>query len=193
MAWTLAVNSATVNPFGAGARASTALSAFRIRGLFRSTPPTRAWPSVDPVAVQGGGESFGDAGQFGHDVGELVDHPAAAQLGGVVRLEPKHTFALSVLRTPVKVGIRCCLSCLASFRHTCLGAVDRSRGRGGAPTAQRGRTTARPTRIRRKLGRPGARQRRCGSSHLLPPVREERAAGDNVARAGAQPDPKIGW
>src|SRR6185312_9691676 len=30
-------------------------------------------------------------------------------------------FALSVLRTPVKVGIRCCLSCLASFRHTCLG------------------------------------------------------------------------
>src|SRR6185437_1966164 len=28
---------------------------------------------------------------------------------------------LSVLRTPVKVGIRCCLSCLASFRHTCLG------------------------------------------------------------------------
>jgi len=78
---------------------------------------------------------------------------------------------------------------LASFRHTCLGAVDRSRGRGGAPTAQRGRTTSRPTRIRRKLGRPGARQRRCGSSHLLPPGREERAAGDNVARAGAQPDP----
>jgi len=73
---------------------------------------------------------------------------------------------------------------LASFRHTCLGAVDRSRGRGGAPTAQRGRTTSRPTRIRRKLGRP-----RCGSSHLLPPGREERAAGDNVARAGAQPDP----
>jgi len=43
------------------------------------------------------------------------------------RLEPQHAFALSVLRTPVKVGIRCCLSCLASFRHTCLGAVDRSR------------------------------------------------------------------
>ena len=49
IAWSLVVNSATVNPFGAGARASTALSAFRIRGLFRSTPPTRAWPSVDPV------------------------------------------------------------------------------------------------------------------------------------------------
>jgi hypothetical protein len=94
---------------------------------------------------------------LGDDVGKLLDHPPAAQLRGVMRdrLEPQHAFALSVLRTPVKVGIRCCLSCLASFRHTCLGAVDRSRGRGGAPAAQRGRTTSRPTRIHRKLGRPG--------------------------------------
>ena len=124
--------------------------------------------------VQRGGESFGDAGQPGDDLGELLDHPPAPQFGGVVRdrLEPQHAFALSVLGTPVKVGSVGCLRCLASFRHTCLGAVDRSRGRGGAPAAQRGRTTSRPARIRRKLGRPGTRQRRCGSSHLLPPGRE---------------------
>ena len=73
--------------------------------------------------VQGGGESVGDAGQPGDDLGELLDHPPAAQLGGVVRdrLEPQHAFALSVLRTPVKVGIRCCLRCLASFRHRAWG------------------------------------------------------------------------
>ena len=70
-------------------------------------------PSVDPVgqlvedavadesgihAVQGGGESFGDAGQLGHDLGELLDHAPAAQLRGVVRdrLEPKHAFAFGV-------------------------------------------------------------------------------------------------
>ena len=41
--------------------------------------------------------------------------------------------------------------CLASFRPPCLRAVDRSRGRGGAPAAQRGQTTLRPTRIRRIL------------------------------------------
>ena len=50
-------------------------------------------------------------GQPGDDLGKLLDHPPAAQLRGVVRdrLEPKHAFALSVLGTPVKVGIRCCL------------------------------------------------------------------------------------
>ena len=185
-ACTLAANSATVNPLGAGASARAARSASRMRGLLRSTPPTRVAPSRTPVGsssrmfvadesgvhtIQGGGESLDDAGQPGDDLGELLDHPAAAQLRGVVhdRLESQHAFALSVLRTPVKVGIRCCLRCLASFRHPCLGAADRSRGRGGAPAAQRGRATSRPARIRRKLGRPGARQRRCGSSHLLPP------------------------
>ena len=73
--------------------------------------------------VQGGGEAFGDPGQLGHDLGKLLDHPPAAQLRGVVRdrLEPKHAFALSVLGTPVKVGIRWFFRCLASFRHTCLG------------------------------------------------------------------------
>jgi hypothetical protein len=35
-------------------------------------------------AVQGGGEPFGGAGESGDDLGELVDHPSAAQLRGVV-------------------------------------------------------------------------------------------------------------
>ena len=42
------------------------------------------------------------------------------------------------------------LFCLVLDR---LRAVDRSRGQGAAPAAQRGRTTLRPTRIRRILGR----------------------------------------
>ncbi len=73
----------------------------------------RVAPSVDPAgssvedavaeesgvhAVQGGGEPFGDAGQLGHDLGKLLDHPPAPQFGGVVRdrLEPKHAFAFGV-------------------------------------------------------------------------------------------------
>jgi len=41
-------------------------------------------------------EPFDHAGQPGHDLGKLLDHPAAAQLGSVVRdrLEPKQAFAL---------------------------------------------------------------------------------------------------
>ena len=73
---------------------------------------------------------------------------------------------------PRKGGIRWSFSyLLASFRSV-YGAVDRSRGRGGAPAAQRGRTTSRPARIRRILIGRGTRQRRCGSSHLLPPGTE---------------------
>ena len=49
MACTLAANSPTVNPCGAGARASTADSASRMRCLFRSTPPMRVAPSVEPA------------------------------------------------------------------------------------------------------------------------------------------------
>ena len=45
----MAVNSATVNPFGAGASASAARTASRLRGLLRSTPPTRVAPSWTPV------------------------------------------------------------------------------------------------------------------------------------------------
>ena len=49
-------------------------------------------------AIQGSGESVGDAGQLGHDLGKLLDHPPAAQLRGVVRdrLEPQHAFAFGV-------------------------------------------------------------------------------------------------
>ena len=52
-------------------------------------------------AVQRGGEPFGDTGQLGHDLGELLDHPPAAQLRGVVhdRLEPQHAFAFCVRLT----------------------------------------------------------------------------------------------
>src|ERR1700737_5341605 len=52
-------------------------------------------------------------------------------------------------------------------------AVDRSRGRGGAPAAQRGRTTSRPTRIRRILWLAGTRRKTLWfKSSLLPPARE---------------------
>jgi hypothetical protein len=45
IAWTLAVNAATVNPSDVDERARTAASATRMRGLFRSTPPTRVAPT----------------------------------------------------------------------------------------------------------------------------------------------------
>src|SRR5271166_5042983 len=54
-------------------------------------------------------------------------------------------------------------------RSVLMGRWTASRGRGGAPAAQRGRTTSRPTRMRRILGRCGVRQRCCGSSHVAPP------------------------
>ena len=54
---------------------------------------------------------------------------------------------------PRKGGIHCCLRSDWPRSGPCLVAVDRSRGRGGAPAAQRGRTTSRPARIRRILGR----------------------------------------
>ena len=49
--------------------------------------------------VQGGGETFDDAGQPGDDLGKFLDHPPAAQLRGVVRdrLEPQHAFAFVYL------------------------------------------------------------------------------------------------
>src|SRR6476661_10823829 len=91
MAWTLAAKSPTVKPCGAGTRASTADKAWRIRCLFRSTPPTRVAPSgwrwpgdrarrrrgTGVHTVQRSGEPFGDPGQLGDDLGELLDHPPA--------------------------------------------------------------------------------------------------------------------
>jgi len=71
---------------------------------------------------------------------------------------------------PRKGGNPLVFSLFGLGRPIGLGAVDRSRGRGGAPGAQRGRTTSRPTRIRRILWLAGRRQSRCGSSHLQPPM-----------------------
>jgi len=48
---------------------------------------------------------------------------------------------LSVLGTPVKVGVRCRFGCWPC-RHPCVVAVGPwSEGQGGAPAAQQGRTT----------------------------------------------------
>ena len=123
MAWTLAANSATVKPLR-GRRQRQGGAQRVTHPLFVEVDTADAGGAErrsvgqlieDAVAeesgvhaVQGGGESFGDAGQLGHDLGELLDHAPATQLRGVVRdrLEPQHAFALSVLGTPVKVGIR---------------------------------------------------------------------------------------
>ena len=53
--------------------------------------------------IQGGGEPLDHAGQPGDDRGKLLDHPAAAQLRGVVRdrLEPQHALAPLVYALPV--------------------------------------------------------------------------------------------
>ena len=110
-ACTLAVNSATVNPLGAGACARAARSVTHAGFVQVDTAdPGGAQPDaggqlIDAVAeeygvhtVQAGGEPVDHASQFGHDLGKLRDHPAAAQLRGVVRdrLEPQHAFAFGV-------------------------------------------------------------------------------------------------
>jgi hypothetical protein len=77
---------------------------------------------------------------------------------------------------------------VASFRPPCPGAVDRSRGRGGAPAAQRGRTTSTPTRIRRIIGRRRVRRKVV----WLKPSGASGArtwGGRRAGCAGAQPDP----
>jgi hypothetical protein len=114
MAWTLAVIPATVNPSGAGARASTAASAARIRaGLVhvdaadpagaqsrgqRQLVQRAAGDEAGIDAVQRGAKPLAHAGQPGHDFGEAVKGPAAAELPGVVgdRLEPQDARAFGV-------------------------------------------------------------------------------------------------
>ena len=58
---------------------------------------------------------------------------------------------LSVLGTPVKVRVRWLFLVVWPGSVPCLGRWTVSRGRGGAPVAQRGRTTLRPARVRRIL------------------------------------------
>jgi len=67
-----------------------------------------------------------------------------------------------------------------------LEAVDRSRGRGGAPAAQRGRTTSMPTRIRRILRGSRDEEKTLWFKSSAASVREC-GAGDASGRAGAQP------
>src|SRR6266699_558110 len=77
---TWAVKSETVNPPGAGARASAAARAAEIR------------------AVQGGGEPVRHAGEPGDDLLEVLQAATAAQLFGVVHggLEAQHVLALGI-------------------------------------------------------------------------------------------------
>ena len=113
MAWTLAVMSATVNPSGDAARASTAASAARIRGLFHidTADPAGAQlrgqrqliqrpvgDEADIDAVQRGAEPLAHAGQPVDDLGEPFQGPATAQLPGVVgdRFEPQDARAFGV-------------------------------------------------------------------------------------------------
>ena len=90
--WTLVARSVTVNPSGAAARARTAARVVRMRGLFRSMPPTRVasdpararqlvegavGEEADVDAVQGGAEPVDHAGQPADDLGEAVQDAAA--------------------------------------------------------------------------------------------------------------------
>src|ERR1700757_4250924 len=92
---------------------------------------------------------------------------------------------LSVLGTPVKVDPLVISWLLASFRSV-LGAVDRSRGQGGAPAGQRGRTTLRPMRIHRILVAWGN-----GATHVfkscVPPVKRMCGERCSLRVPGAQP------
>ncbi len=94
---TLAANSAAVKPCGAGARATAAARAARIRGLFRSMPAVRAAPAAD-----GSGSSSrmasgmkaasaqsravanrsGDPGKEGDDLAEVVQAAVGARAEG---------------------------------------------------------------------------------------------------------------
>src|ERR1700757_661899 len=99
-----------------------------------------------------------------------VEVLVAANWTAITELQIGHLITLlSVLGTPVKVDPLVISWLLASFRSV-LGAVDRSRGQGGAPAAQRGRTTLRPMRIHRILVAWGN-----GATHVfkscVPPVK----------------------
>ena len=90
----------------------------------------------------------------------VSEHPCHGAQGDIVaRCLGRCVTPLSVLGTPVKVDpfglFRTLLISLP--RSMLMGRWTASRGRGGAPAAQRGLTTSRPTRMRRILGRRGVR------------------------------------
>ena len=90
-------------------------------------------------------------------------------------------------RPPVKVGSAGCFLCLASFRPMCSGRwtavgveVERpQRSEDERPRGRRGSTAY--------SGRPGTRRRRCGSSHLRPPVNGQQVSTLRV------PAPSLIW
>ena len=111
IAWSLSAKSPTVNPVGTAAPARRAgvphplfvqVDTADVGGTEPGAGGQLVEHAVGEVSgvhtVQRGGESFGDPGQPGDDLGELVDHAPAPQFGGVVRdrLEPQHAFAFGV-------------------------------------------------------------------------------------------------
>jgi len=97
-----------------------------------------------------------------------------------------NAFSLSVLGAPVKGAPLSCFCCLTSFRgHVPCGGGLQSGSRWSARSAARTNDLEADEDPPHTLAGPRTRRRRCGSSHLRPPVK--RAAGVHVARAGAQP------
>ena len=92
MAWTLAAKSPTVKPCGARGegehgrqrvahpllvQVDTADAGGAERRSVGQLIEDAVADESGIHAVQGGGESFGDAGQSGHDLGKLLDHAPA--------------------------------------------------------------------------------------------------------------------
>jgi hypothetical protein len=111
--WTFTASSETVNPSTAGESARTAARAVRMAGLVQVDPAdagcadlSRSGEPIEQVvadvgdidAVEGGGEPVDHAGEPADDRREVVQHPPAAQLPGVVhdRFETQHVFAFGV-------------------------------------------------------------------------------------------------
>ncbi len=174
----------TVKPCGAGARARRPIgrrgSAVRAGDPADRAAPSRCrWQLVEDAvgeessvhAVQGGGESIGDVGQSGHDLGELLDDPPAAQLRGVVRdrLEPQHAFAFGVglagqaPEVQLEHGqvIRRCLDRGLDGRGVAAGASRTLRGpnRRGSGTSNRERVRSTTASKRRCIVAPSAKIR----------------------------------
>ena len=154
----------------AKARNSFSSSASVIGGLpLASAPETHSRSPVATILKPALVQSSGHGGQLGDDILAVAtlfdhrDHPRELSLGPAQPIQDRgngvfvtnHGVAPYLCwGPPVKVD-PLVVSVVWPRSGHCVAAVDRSRGRGGAPAAQRGRTTSRPTRIRRILGRPG--------------------------------------
>ena len=76
---------------------------------------------------------------------QVADMATTVQVEGCGGKQLQIFTPLSVLGTPVKVGVRCRFWLLVLVVARAWWAVGRCRGQGGAPAAQRGRTTLTPT------------------------------------------------